>query len=288
MICLCTYLIKAEAQELNAEVTIMTDQIQSDKTVFEILEQELFEFINNRKWTSHVFDIEERIDCVFLISITKRQGDRFSATLQVQSRRPVYNTSYNTPVFSVSDKEFEFTYTQNQRLEFYPDQHRSNLTAVLVYYIYIVLGHDYDTFSPQGGTEFYNKAQNIVSNAQNAASPGWKAADGNRNRYWIVDNILHQSFKPLRECLYKYHRLGLDKMHDEPNDARKAILESLMQLRKVHRLKPLSYNLQLFFFSKKDEITNIFKDAPAPEKNKVLELLREIDPANMKKYEKMK
>lgn len=287
----CVFLVchASFSQELNCKVQVLSQSIQgTDKSVFETLQTAIFEFMNNKKWTNETFKINERIDCSILINITERPStDDFKATIQVQVRRPVFKSSYNTVLLNNNDPDFQFKYLENQSLEFTENLHLSNLTSVLAYYAYLIIGLDYDSFSLNGGTPYLQKALAVVNNAQSGSDLGWKAFDGNKNRYWLINNMLDASFVPLRECMYKYHRLGMDQLVDNKESARATIIGSLEELRKIHQIKPLSYSLQVFFNAKSDEIINIFSGAFPDEKAKVVNLLNEIDPTNSNKYQKI-
>ncbi len=275
------------AQELNCQVSILTPQIQaSDKTIYDKLQTDLREFMNNRKWTTDEFLNQERIECSIVITISERLStDEFTASIQVSSRRPVYHSSYNSTMFNHQDKDFSFKYVQDQTIEFDEGNVRSNLTAVLAYYAYIILGFDYDSFSPLGGTPYFTKAQDIANNAQNLPERGWKAFESSRNRYWAIENIQNISFRPLRETIYTYHRLALDKFEENFSDARAIMTESLKSLRKVYQDKPNSFLMQLFFTAKADEIVNIYTAAQQTEKTDLVPVLSQIDPANALKYQ---
>lgn len=277
------------AQELKCTVKVNSQQIQgSDKRVYETLQTAVFEFLNNTKWTKDVYTNDERIECSFLINITERPStDQFSATLQVQFSRPVYKSSYNSVLLNYRDKDFQFKYLEYQSLEFSENQNLSNLTSVLAYYAYLAIGMDYDSFAPEGGTVYLQKAQTIVNNAQNANETGWKAFESNKNRYWLVFNMLDQVFSPLRECTYKYHRLGLDIMNNDKDGGRATIAESLSLIQKTNADRPNSFNMKLFFDSKADELVNIFSQGSSAEKTKVVNILNEVDGANSSKYQKI-
>ena len=279
----------ASAQEFQCQVSVVSSQIQtSDRKIFETLQKDLFEFVNNRQWTSNQYLQHERIECSMMINITNRiSTDEFDATIQIQSRRPVYSTSYNSPLFNFIDKDFTFRYVEYQPMEFDEKQHRSNLTSVVAYYAYIILGLDYDSYSPKGGTDFFVKAQGIVNNAQNAVEKGWKAFEGTQNRYWLAEEMLSPQFTPLRECMYDYHRKGFDVMSEKLIPARAEILNALKKLRKVNQDKPLSFSLAVFFLAKSDEIINLFSPASPDDKAQLINLLAEIDPANSNKYERI-
>jgi len=274
------------AQELNCNVSVVAPQVANvDPVRFELLEDQVREFMNSRKWTNDLFDLEERIECNLLITIsTAPSQTSFSGSIQVQASRPVYNSDYKSPIFTANDNDFAFTFVDNQILQFSLDQHRDNLSSTLAYYAYMILGTDYDTFAFEGGTENFLKAQTIVANAQNAPEPGWKGSQGQRNRFWLVENILSQTFRPLRECNYAYHRLGFDLLHDNLEQGRQTVEDALTELRTLHRVRPSSYNVQLFFSAKQNELVQLFKLAPPEQKLRVTNLLKELDPGNIKRY----
>lgn len=278
------------SQELNCQVSVVSVQVQgtTEKQIFEQLQKSIFEFMNNTRWTKDNYTTSERIDCSILINVTsKLNTDEYKATIQVQSRRPVYKSSYFSPVVNYIDENFVFKYQQFQQLEFNINTFSNNLTSVLAFYAYVILANDYDTFSNLGGTEYYQKAQTIVANAQSASEMGWKSNESNKNRYWIVENALQPVFQPVRECQYQYHRLGLDIMNEKPDDGRKKILESTNLLLEVYRNRPASYIMELFFDAKVDEVVNIFSKGTPEEKAKAVENLTTVDPANSTKYFKI-
>lgn len=277
-------------QELNCTVQIASPQIQgtTDKRIFETLQKSIFEFMNNRKWSGDRYTLEERIECSIFINITEKiSTDQFKATIQVQSRRPVFNSSYNSLLFNHSDNDFQFQYVEFQPLDFSDNTNISNLTSVLGFYAYMIIGHDYDAFSLKGGTPYFEKAKGIVANAQSAQETGWKAFENQNNRYWLVENVLEQLYSPLRDCIYKYHREGLDLMYNNKESGRQAIVESLELLKKIHNTRPLSFPIQVFFNAKADEIVNIFSQSFPEEKAKVVNLLNDINPSNSNKYQKI-
>jgi len=278
------------AQELNCQVQVLSSQIAgTDKRVFESMRTAIFEFMNTRKWTNETFKIEERIDCSILINITEKIGtDEFRGTLQIQARRPVYKTSYNTALLNFNDNDIIFKYLESQPLEFVENTYTSNLTSILGFYAYYLIGLDYDSFSLNGGTPYLQKALAVVNNSQGSGYQGWKAFDSNKNRYWLVNNMLDATFVSLRECMYNYHRKGLDVMAENKESGRAVILESLQELKKVHQVKPLSFSLQVFFIAKADEIVNVFCGGFSDEKARVVTMLNEIDPTNSNKYTKIK
>lgn len=277
------------AQEVKCTIEINTTQLAiNDPVLFENLKQLIYDFINNRKWTPDNFKNDERIECSMLINLTKRvSNERFEATIQISSRRPVYGSSYNTTMITHLDQDFNFAFQQFTVLEFSDNTFLSNLTSVLTYYVYLMLGHDYDSFAPNGGTPYYQQALNVVNNAQSTDEPGWKAFENQNNRYWIIENTLSPRFEKLREAMYVYHREGLDKMAENPTEARKKIYEALELLKVVYDNVPNTINMRMFFNAKADEIINIFSEAPREEQNKVVNLLNLIDPANSNKYQKI-
>jgi hypothetical protein len=269
---------------------VLSPAIQgTERSVFETLETAIKEFMNNTRWTNDNFKQDEKIECNLTINVTKRNSvDEFEANIIVQSRRPVYKSSYNTNLINYQDNDFTFKYTPFQPFEFNENTFINNLTSTLGYYAYIFIGLDYDTFSPEGGTPYYQKAQTIVNNAQNAPDKGWKAFEGSKNRYWLAENLANANFKGVRSCLYNYHRNGLDMMTNDVEMARKNIADALDGLMKVHNLQMGSFLMQVFFLAKADEVVNIFSVAPPDVKSKLVPLLNTIDPGNVTKYEKLR
>ncbi len=284
--CLLPTAYFSSAQELNCQISVLTPQIQeSNKTIFETLQNQIRDFMNNRKWTGDNFESNERIECSMIINVTERVStDEFKATIQIQSRRPVYKTSYNSPMINHQDNDFNFRYVQDQVLDFDENSIGTNLTATLAYYAYMIIGLDYDSYSADGGTPYFLKAQTIVNNAQSIGERGWKAFESQRNRYWLVENILNVQFRPMRNCLYKYHRLGFDKMNDNVIESRVTILDALRPLKNVYNDRPNSFFMQFFFNAKADELVNLYQQGTPDEKTQVTLLLSQIDPGNIAKY----
>lgn len=278
------------SQELNCKVRVDASQIQgSVSRIYESMESDIRDFVNNQRWTNDEFTTAERISCNMNITISNTSGnDNFIATIQVTSSRPIFNSNYDSPILNINDQNFTFQYVENTPLIFSPDQFRSNLTSVLAYYALIIIAYDYDTFSLKGGDDYYSTALQIVNSAQNTAYSGWRASESDKNRYWIVQNMLAGNFIPLREAYYKYHRLGLDKMYDDVNSGRKEISNSLTLIEKVHQSKPLAYNTQIFFMAKSNEIVNIYSNASPMEKTDAYTILQKVDPGNLTKYNKLK
>ena len=281
------------AQELMCNVQVITQQIQgTNKQVFQTLQTSIYEFMNNTSWTNHVFETDERIECTMLFNIKEQVSvDEFKGTLQIQSRRPVFNSSFNSVVLNYVDNDIQFKYVEFQPLEFSETSHLSNLTSILAFYAYIIIGMDYDTYSFEGGTPFFEAAEKIVNNAQNTPERGWRAMESTsrKNRYWLINNILNEDFTQLREFVYKYHRLGLDMMYEKTNEARANIAEYLRLLQQISREKPdpFMFYLQVVLDAKTDELVNIFKESFEEEKARVFALLNEIDPSHGNKYEQI-
>lgn len=281
--------LKVTAQELNCSVEINSDQIQvANKRVYTILQKAIFEFMNNTKWTSESFTTDERIGMSIYITIKENPSpSEFIGQLQIQSYRPVYMTGYKTTMFNYNDNDFSFSYVENDPLDFSLNNFTSNLTSVLAYYAYLVIGLDYDSFSLNGGDKYLQAAQTIVNNASSSNFPGWKAFDGSRNRYWIIQHLLSPPFIPFRTAFYEYHRKGLDQLESDLDGGRQAVTKVLEKLETVHNNKPNTFMMQLFFMSKSDELVNLYSDAFPDVKSKVKTILSKIDPANIAKYEKI-
>ncbi|MBM3420840.1 MAG: DUF4835 family protein [Bacteroidetes bacterium] len=283
----------AGGQELMCNVQVTAQRIQgSNRQVFQTMQRDIYEFMNNMVWTNHVYSYSERIDCNIMINLTEQlSADEFRGTLQVQLRRPVYNTTYNSTILNFVDNNVQFRYVEFQPLEFDPNSHRSNLVSLLAYYAYMIIGFDYDSYSAEGGTEYFQMAEKIVTNAQTAPESGWKPYDGsrNRNRYWLVKNVLDRQYQMVRLFVYEYHIKGLDPMESRINESRTAMVESLRLLQQVYRTRPdpFMYYMQVVLEAKADELVNIYSRAFPEEKSRVVQILTEIDPANKSKYEKI-
>jgi hypothetical protein len=279
--------INGFSQELNCRISINRSQIQgTNEELFRSMQQDLYEFMNNRVWTNNIFSTNERIECQIQITLSKYNGiDKFTGNISVQSTRPVFNTNYKSTLFNYKeDKDFEFYYTEGQALEFNENTHLSNLTSVLAFYAYIIIGLDYDSFGLNSGTIYFDKAKQIMNNAQTDADTNWKAfgTSNQNNRYYLIENITSSQNAPLRKFYYRYHRLGLDVMDDKPEIGRGEIANACQFLKQVYNRKADSYFLKLILTSKTDEIVKIFSEAPMLEKKKVYNILKEIDPTNPK------
>ena len=288
IICLMAFL-HLKAQEFDCQINVSAQKIEgSDKRVFESLQSAIYEFFNNHKWSNYNIKTEERIECSLLLTVNERlSSDEFKGTLNVVLRRPVLNTAYNTVLMNYIDKSIQFRYVEYQPLDYSDGTFTSNLTSIFAFYSYMFMGLYFDSYSSYGGTPFYEKAQAVVNAAQNAQESGWKAYDGTKNRFWMVENIQNSGNASLREFLYQFNRLGLDAMYDKVELGRGAITESLEMLKKMYNSKPDLFMLQLILDTKRDEFVNIYSDQRVPplEKTNVVNLLKEIDPANGSKYQ---
>ena len=286
-------LAEAEAQELRCGLSVNYSKIQgTNQSVFMTLQKDLQDFVNNTAWTNNLFATDERIECNIFINITEQlSASEFRATLQVQSSRPVFGSTFITPMFNYMDNEVIFNYIEYDQIQFNEQAYTSALPSLIAFYCYIILGLDYDSFSLLGGTEYLKKAEHIVLNAQNAPVKGWRPYDGSRtNRYWMIENMLNYKYGPMRNVYYKYHRLGLDMMSTSISDGRLGVMEALLDIQKVYRDRPDTYLffLKLFFDAKADEIVNIFLEAPETERLRAYQILVEVDKMNEKKYVKLK
>ena len=283
----------AFSQELNCRVVVNTDQLQTqEKQIFEELQTQIYEFMNYRQWTDDEFKPEEKINCSILIQITSMSapnGGRLSAIAQIQSSRPIYGVDYETQLFNFSDKNFNFDYTQSQELNYNENSYITNLTSLLAYYAYMIIGYDYDSFSPLGGTLYFNKARDIVNNAQQSPYEGWQAFEDVNNRYWLVDNMLNPQFEPFRKITYQYNREILDTFKDNKTqkESQEKIIAMFEEIQKIRNIVPTSVLLNSYFFTKGDEFVNIFKSADMQTKMKAYSTLKQLDPSNADVYQKM-
>jgi hypothetical protein len=278
--------ISLSAQELMCQVSVNSQQIQgSEVHIYENMQNAIRDFMNNRKWTNYTYKIEEKIECSILITLSERVSEEeFKGTIQVQSRRPIFGTSYNSVMLNLMDKDLQFKYLETQPLDFDENSNLSNLTSILAFYANMIIGLDLDSYTLYGGSPYFNKAQNIVNNAQNASEKGWKAFESKKNRYWMVENLLNKSYSPMRDCIYYYHLKGMDVMKDNMQTGRAGVTTALENLQKTYREKPGLYITQLFIDSKRDEICNIYAGADVAQKNKVVAMLKEVDPSHSGDY----
>ncbi len=278
------------SQELDCRVQVNASKLQvqmTERSIYEEMQKSLFEFMNNYPWTNHIYSANERIECNFLLNITSRiSADEFKGTLQVTYNRPVYNSGYDSPMLNILDANVQFRYVEGQPLEFSENTH-SELASLFAYYAYIIIGFDYDSFSNLGGTPYFEKAEKIVTTAQSSISPGWKSFENRKNRYWLVENLLNNDYTAIRTFSYNYHRVNLDRMHNKSTEARSAIAEDLKPLLKLHRKRPSAYITKIFFDAKSDELVNIFSESYGSEGQQAFNILKEIDPAHINKYEKI-
>ncbi len=277
------------AQEFICQVQVNAPQVEgSEKKVFQTLQQSVYEFINNRKWTNYAYKPEERIECSMIITITDRiSSDQFKGKINVVLQRPVYKTSYNTTLLNYLDKDFDFKYVEYEPLDYNDDAFTTNLTSVLAYYVYIFLAVDADSYTKSGGTPYYEKARAVVNAAQSTPEKGWKAFESMKNRYWLVENMLNSTYSPLREGIYQYHRLGLDIMTENIELARSAINDCMENFQRANREKPGLFVLQLMMDAKRDELINVYSQASPMDKTKAVNILKELDPANSSKYQQI-
>lgn len=282
------------AQELQANVAVVANRLPStvDHKQFQTLQTALYNFINGRQWSNETFKSNEKIICNFLINISSAQDNNtYQATLTVQAGRPIYNTSYQSPLINFQDESFTFRYVEYQNLDFNDNRvqgsepYAANLTAEIAYYAYLILGLDFDTFSLRGGDPYYQKALNIVNNAPEGSNiSGWKPFDGIFNRYWLIENLTNSKYALVHDAYYNYYRLGLDQLYEKEADGRAAILNALNMMNTVNAENPRLMIMQFFFQGKANELSHIFQKSPADEKARALDLLTKLDVSNVNKY----
>ncbi len=281
--------VQAQTQtgELNARITVNSDKIQgSDKQLFTTLQTALTEFVNNRRWTDATFAINERIDCSMTIIVNEQTDNSFKAEIQVQARRPVYNSSYTTTLLNYRDTELDFEYVQFEPLEYTENTLNSNLIATVAYYVYIILGLDFDSFSPLGGKAYFDQAQQIVNIAQSQGTwNGWRAFEKDDNRHGLITALTDNTSEIFRNLWYTYHRKGLDEMAGNPDRGRMTIIEALPALKEVKSARPTSVVLRLFSDAKLDEIVSIYSKATTQEKQEGYKLLFDLYPTETTRLE---
>ncbi len=290
--------ILAEAcagQEIQAKVTVVAQQIGTnvDRTIFNTLQTQLTNLINNRKWTSETYQPQEKIQCNFLLNVTSVVADNeYKATLTVQAARPVYNSIYQSALINYQDPEVTFSYTAYQPIDFNEnnvqgtDPLMANLSATIAYYVYMILGFEHDSFAPKGGDAYFQQAENIVTNAPDQKDiSGWKSFDGLRNRYWLAENMTNAKYNVLHDVLYKYYRSGLDSMYDEQNTAQQNVLEALSTLVDFNHENANTMALQFFIQGKSDELIGVFQPASPMLKTRALQFLTQLDVSNITKYQ---
>ena len=282
-----------QAQELKCTVTINSDQIEgSNKQVYETLKTAIEEYMNSNRWTNMTFAEQEKIECSMLLIVKSAQDNLYSCEMTLQSRRPVYGTTYTTPLLNFVDKNFNFTYQEFDRIEWQQNTFTTNLTAMLAYYCYLIIGHDLDSYQRLGGTPLFQICEEIVNVCQSASmeqseQKGWLAFDSNRNRYALINNLLDEAFKKYRNYYYEYHRLGLDEMSANVTNGRARIAEGIPVLREAYRARPATYVVNTFLDAKSDELADIFAKGTDKEKKAVSEILMDIDPTRQSTYERI-
>ena len=287
------WFVAAGAQELNCTVTINSDQIEgSNKQVYETLKQGIEEYMNQNRWTNMTFAETEKIECSMLIVVKQVLGNSYSCEMTLQSRRPVYGTTYTTPLLNFKDNAFNFTYQEFDRIEWQQNQFTTNLTAMLAYYCYLIIGHDLDSYQRLGGTPCFRMCEEIVNACQSASmegseQKGWLAFDSNRNRYALINNLQDEAFKKYRNFYYEYHRLGLDEMSGNVTNGRARIAAGLPVLKEAYRARPATYVINTFLDAKADELVDIFRKGTDKEKKEVYDLLIDIDPTRQNTYDRM-
>ena len=283
--------IPMKAQELKCNISINSEQVQgSNKALFTTLQQSMEEFVNTQRWTNMTFQEKERIECSMMIVVKSVQDNMFVCEFTCQSRRPVFGTTYTTPTLNIKDENFTFTYQEYDRMEFQHNTFTSNLTALVAYYCYLIIGHDMDSFAKLGGTPYFQVCEDIVTSAQsasldNAEMVGWKAFESNRNRYALTNNLMDEAFKKYRAYYYDYHRHGLDEMVNNVANGRARIAKDIKVLKEAYNARPATYLVGTFLDAKSDELVNIFKSGTTDEKKMVYELLMDIDPTRQDTYE---
>lgn len=277
-------------EEFNAIITINADKVQSsNKQIYRTLQEQLTEFINQKKWTSKKFLPQERINSAFTIIINEQNGNAFTASLQVQATRPVYGSSYETPILNVNDTNFNFQYNEFEPLIYNPNSFDSNLVSTIVFYVYTILGIDADTFKLKGGQEYFKKAEKVMLQAQQSGDTGWENKIGKQNRYSLIDGLLSSKFENLRTINYNYHRKGLDLFASDEKTAKQEILNSLLRLENLHNITIGNYMIRVFLDAKSDEIVSIFSDGiRTGEEIKLKEVLQRIAPTQNTKWKKIK
>jgi len=278
-----------QAQELNCTVTVNADKVGGTNTqVFKTLEKSLTDFINKRNWTSQVYKNNERINCSMFINITEFNSPQFSATIQVQSSRPVFNSTYSSPVFNYNDKDFSFDYTEFQNLVFNPTSFDSNLISVIAYYSYMIIAMDADTFSLNGGSDYYALAQEVVNVAQAGGYKGWSQNDGNQNRYFLSNDLFSETYAPFREAMFIYHFQGMDAMNSGQKTAKEKTKTAVAKLSELHKVRPNAFLTRVFFDAKSDEIVSIFSGGPKITITDLVDNLNRVSPLNSTKWAQIK
>ncbi len=280
---------KIISQELNAQVIVNSNLVnQTNQQIFETLEKSLNEFLNNESWTNREFLNNEKITCSFIFTLSSYKNDKFEGTLQVQSQRPVFDSNYDSPILNFLDKDIEFKYQEFQPLFFNKSSFESNLVSIISYYSFLIIGMDMDTFKLNGGSVSFENAQTIVNLARQSGYKGWNPNESDRNRFWLIESMLSNSYSDYRKSSYIYHKKGLDFMTSKNFEAKKSIIESINNLEKVYNIRPDSYLLQIFFDAKSDEILSIFSGGPKVDFSLTLSVLKKISPFFNSKWKQIK
>lgn len=291
---ICFFLIlisfSANAQELNCRVRINYDRItDANPQIFKTLEKSLTDFINNTKWTDRNFENNEKIECSMFININAYSSNQFGALIQIQSSRPIYNSTYSSSIFNFNDKDFNFEYTEFQSLFFNPNSFDSNLVSVIAFYANIIIGLDADSYKKGGGDKYLQTAQSIANLAQQSGYKGWNQGEGgNQNRYFLINDMLSNTFSDYRESLYDYHYLALDKMADNQKEGKEKIIDAIKTLAKVNNARPNAFLTRIFFDAKSDEVVSIFSGGPRVEVKELVDILNRISPLNASKWNNIK
>lgn len=278
------------AQEFNCEIIINHDRIEgTNKQRFETLQTALTEFMNSAVWTEYSYEVEERIDLSISFIIMQDLGsDQYSATLQVQSTRPVYGTDYSSPTYNYKDTKFQFKYTEHEPLIYNEQTFSGNLVSTMAFYTYLILGIDEDTFKEMGGTTYLEKARKVVELSQNRGFTGWDPSSNRTNRYWIIENLLSDTYSTAREASYQYHRLGLDNMGKNPTEGKKQVYDAIIKINDLAKNRPNANIIQNFMDAKTDEIVDVFSGGPKVDIATLKEALTRISPTNQSNWEKLK
>jgi len=281
--------VQLNAQELNCTITVNADKIPgSNKQIFTTLQTSLNEFVNQKRWTNFNYKPQELINCNLTLTILEQTGTDFKGHIQIQASRPVYNSTYLTPVFNFKDDNFSFQYTEFEPLQFNENSFESNLVSVVSFYVYTILGMDADTFSLNGGTSYFTKAQDVVVQAQQSGYTGWNQNDGSKTRFTLIDNMLSPTYDMFRKAMFEYHFKGLDMMSKDKKVAKQAIFEVVKDLKTIYDSRPNAFLLRVFMDSKADEIVDIFSDGPRFDTSKLKDDLLRISPLNASKWEAIK
>ncbi len=278
----------SQAQELNCTVKVNAQQLtNASLTVFKTLETSLNDFVNKTQWTSQAYKQNEKINCSMYITVSSYNSDQFVATIQVQSARPVHNSTYTTPILNFNDKEFNFKYSEYEALNFNPTSFESNLVSVISFYSYVILGMDADSFVQGSGNTYFETAQNIAELAQQSGYKGWRQSDGNQNRYFLINDLLSPTFKEIRNTVFEYHK-GLDLMSADLKGGKEKIKESVLNLSKLNATRPNSFLARVFFDAKSDEIVSVFSGGPTLSITDLVDNLNKISPLNSSKWSTIK